>query len=85
MADIVESLMGAVFLDGGWKALFKVFGRIVTPMVYYCCKFFDIMGTDLIHDIISFFAKRGKPCSFYSSRNQMRIYFGEEEVLCCYP
>lgn len=60
LADTVEALMGAVFIDGGWEALSKVFGRIVTPMVYYCCKFFDQMGTDLVHDLISYFAKRGK-------------------------
>jgi dsRNA-specific ribonuclease len=60
LADVVESLMGAVFLDGGWNNLYKVFGRIVLPQIFYCCKYFDKMGTDLIHDIISFYATRGK-------------------------
>lgn len=52
MADVVEALLGAVFLDGGWKELLQVFGRLVTPMIYFCCRYFENIATDLIHDII---------------------------------
>lgn len=59
MADVVEALMGAVFLDGGWNALAQVFGRIVTPMIYFCCRYFNQIATDLIHDIIQFYDQKG--------------------------
>jgi len=59
MGDVVEALMGAVFLDGGWNALFQTFGRIVTPAVYYCCKYYNKLAFDLTHDIIAFYSKKG--------------------------
>jgi dsRNA-specific ribonuclease len=59
LADVVESLMGAIFLDGGWGKLFSVFGRIMLPFIVYSCKYSERIGTDLIHDITAYFAKQG--------------------------
>jgi dsRNA-specific ribonuclease len=33
LGDIWESVAGAVFLDGGWKAIHKVYGRLLTPFM----------------------------------------------------
>ena len=60
MADVVEALLGAVFLDGGWKALMQVFARLATPMIFFSCKYFSNIATDLTHDIIASYDKRGK-------------------------
>ena len=38
-----ESLAGAVFLDGGWDAVHKVFGRILGPCIQYICDNYDQM------------------------------------------
>lgn len=51
MSDTVESLMGAIFLDGGWPALYKVFGRLILPQVFFICKFSDKICVDLIQEI----------------------------------
>ena len=33
LSDLYESLAGALFLDGGWEAVHKVFGRILAPCI----------------------------------------------------
>lgn len=61
LGDSMEALCGAVFLDGGWKALISVFGRMAAPVIYFVCKYFDETVVDLIHDITAFYAQRGNP------------------------
>lgn len=58
LGDSMEALCGAIFLDGGWKALLSVFGRMAMPVIYFVCKYFDETVVDLIHDIIAFYAQR---------------------------
>ena len=48
MSDTIESLMGAVFLDGGWPALYQVFGRLILPQVFFMCKYSGNICIDLI-------------------------------------
>lgn len=53
--------MGAIFLDGGWSALYKVFGRIILPQIFFMCKYSDKICVDLIQEIQKYFERRGKP------------------------
>lgn len=62
LGDTMEALCGAIFVDGGWKALIDFFGRIASPVIYFVCKYFDETVVDLIHDITAFFTSRGRFC-----------------------
>ena len=33
LGDVWESVAGAVFLDGGWKAIHQVYGKVLTPFM----------------------------------------------------
>ena len=41
LGDLFESLSGALFLDGGWNAIHKVYGRILAPCIQYICDNYD--------------------------------------------
>ena len=62
LGDAMEALCGAIFLDGGWKALISVFGRMAAPLIYFVCKYFDETVVDLIHDITTYYAQKGTMC-----------------------
>ena len=64
LADVVEALFGAIFLEGGWAALTETFGKIVEPYIFFCCKYYSQFTVDLKYDIISSFVKRGIKCEF---------------------
>lgn len=68
LGDSMEALCGAIFLDGGWKALIDVFGRMAAPVIYFVCKYFDETVVDLIHDITAYYARLG---SLRSSRHRL--------------
>jgi len=68
MADVVEALFGAVFLDGGFPAVCATFGRIILPMVCFISKFY----LAVYHKISSEF-KREDPNMFNSYNFQTKI------------
>ena len=41
LADIFESFIAALFLDGGWVAVNEVIGNIMKPFLHYFIKFFN--------------------------------------------
>lgn len=58
LADTMEAICGAIFIDGGWEALISVFLRMAAPLIFFMCKHFDDVVVDLSHDIIAFFDKQ---------------------------
>ena len=60
LADTMEAIFGAIFMDGGWEALVKFFVRIAGPSIYFSCKYFESTVVDIIHDLIKFYQKQGK-------------------------
>ena len=58
LADTMEALCGAIFVDGGWDAIMQVFLRMTAPMIFFMCSYFDDIVVDLSHDIIVFFERK---------------------------
>ena len=75
LADTMEALCGAIFVDGGWEAIMQVFLRMTAPMIFFMCSYFDEIVIDLTHDIIVFF---GRLRTIDLPRNQV-LYFRFEK------
>lgn len=39
LGDVFESVMGAVFVDGGMKAVYQVYKEMLSPFILYVAKF----------------------------------------------
>jgi dsRNA-specific ribonuclease len=59
LADTLEAIFGAVFYDGGWNALLAVLEAIAGPMIHFAAENFDILGRNIIGDIIAFHRSQG--------------------------
>ena len=59
LADVFEAVCGAVLIDGGWKALSDVVGRLVGPFVFFSAKFFSEIGRNIVGDITAYYRQRG--------------------------
>lgn len=59
LGDIMEAICASIFLDGGWFALLETFGRMVSPTIFFVCKYFDQIAVDLIHDVKRYYDKKG--------------------------
>ena len=48
LSDLWESLAAAVLIDGGWKAVKEVFGKLLAPYLKFVCNYFEKIETNLI-------------------------------------
>ncbi len=63
LADVFEAVCGAVLVDGGWKALTEVVGRLIGPFVFFSAKFFSEIGRNIVGDITAYYRQKGGRCS----------------------
>lgn len=75
LGDSMEALCGALFLDGGWEAMFNFFTRISEPLIFFACKYFAEIEGDLIHNIKAYFDRESielltveKNCDFDTTK-----------------
>lgn len=73
LGDFLEAIFGAIFLDGGWEPVFRIFNRLFAPLIFFICRYFDDMVVDLIHDVNTFFATTGHQ-HFFKSHKENGMY-----------
>lgn len=78
LGDFLEAMFGAIFIDGGWEPVYRIFNRLFSPLIFFICKYFDDMVVDLIHDVNTFFATTGHQHQFISHKEN-----GMHEVHYC--
>ena len=63
LGDVFESLIGAIFIDGGIQALNRVMERIFGPLILFVAQFskeFDKEPIDDLNLIIYFYKEKGE-------------------------
>ena len=64
LGDSFEALAGAIFVDGGWKAIHKVYGRIFLPFIYFYARHEKYIIVDMKHMVVSDFQAKGEKVEF---------------------
>lgn len=62
LADVFEAVVGALFVDGGWKAVFEVLHRLLSPLVIYLCLYSELVSADLCETVKRSFAAESRHC-----------------------
>jgi dsRNA-specific ribonuclease len=78
IGDSMEALCGALFLDGGWEAMFNFFTRISEPLIFFACKYFAEIEGDLIHNIKAYFDRESTDCLKLREELRLRDHKGQE-------
>ena len=73
LADVLEAICGAILVDGGWKALNRVFGRLAGPFVFFGTKFFNEIGRNVVGDITEYYSKMGVECLFQTGKKRTAV------------
>ena len=59
LSDVWESLIGAILIDGGWKAVQTVIGNIIAPYLVFCVKYFQNLKFDILN-LLQIYLNRNK-------------------------
>ena len=80
LADSFESLIGALYMDGGWRAVRKVLDRVFLPFIYFFARYCKTMVTDMKHIVYEHFITKGLKVEIeYDSDKQIcRLLLGME-------
>lgn len=80
LADGFEAIVGAVFLDGSWKAIHKFLGEVFCSFIFYFALYNNKMIVDIKSEIINFFTQRGIKCELETNGTLATIVITENGI-----